>query len=148
MLFAAVAKPTAFIHAFFEVQKRDKSVLNFVVEFGRTLGKSLTDFRRNAEPLMGKKEHADHLRSLLERDIGRLASTILGMSDTDEAELGVTSDVLRQIIDHPEAVEKIPCCAIAAKVMLGYLEQTVAIDTTPSKIESSFGSRLDPCPLY
>lgn len=142
LLFAAVAKPTAFIHAFFKVQKRDKSVLNFVVEFGRTLEKSLIDFRRNAEPFMAKKEHADHLRTLLKRDIGRLAATILGMSDTEEAELGVTSGVLRQITDHAEAIEKIPCCAIASKVMLGYLQQTVAIHTTPSKIEASFGGDL------
>jgi hypothetical protein len=142
LLFAAVAKPTAFIHAFFKLEKRDKSVLNFIVEFGRTLEKSLIDFRRNAEPFMAKKERADYLRTLLKRDIGRVAATILGMSDTDEAEQGVTSDVLQQNADHADAVEKIPCCAIATKVMLGYLEQTVAIHTTPSKIEGSFGGDL------
>jgi hypothetical protein len=142
LLFAAVAKPSAFIHAYFKVEKRDKSVLNFIVEFSRTLERSLIDFRRNAEPFMAKKEHADYLRSLLKRDIGRLAVKILGMSDTGEAEQGVTSDVLRQIADHPEAIEKIPCCAIASRIMLGYLEQTVAIHTTPSKIEDSFGGDL------
>ena len=71
-----------------------------------------------------------------------MAATILGLSDTDEAEQGVTSDVLRQITDHAEAIQKIPCCVIATKVMLGYLEQTVAIHTKPSKIEDSFGGDL------
>jgi hypothetical protein len=142
LLFAAVAKPSAFIHAYFKVEKRDKSVLNFIVEFGRTIEKSLIDFRRNAEPFMAKKEHAEYLRALLKRDIGRLAATILGMTDTDEAEQGVTGDVLRQITDDPAAIERVPCCAIATQVMLGYLEQTVAIHTTPSKIEHSFGGDL------
>jgi hypothetical protein len=142
LLFEAVAKPTSFVHTFFKVEKRDKSVLNFVVEFGRTLERSLIDFRRNAEPFMEKKEHADYLRALLKRDVGRLARKILDLADTDEAEQGVTTDVLRQITDHAEAIEKIPCCAIATKVMLGYLEQTVAIHTTPSKIEDSFGGDL------
>jgi hypothetical protein len=141
-LFAAVAKPSAFIHAYFKVEKRDKSVLNFIVEFGRTLEKSLIDFRRNAEPFMSKKGHADHLRTLIKQDIGRLGTTILGMCDTDEAEQGVTRDMLKQIAEHADAGDKIPCCAIATKIMLGYLEQTVAIHTTPSKIEDSFGGDL------
>jgi hypothetical protein len=141
-LFAAVAKPSAFIHTYFKVQMRDGSLLNFIVEFGRTLEKSLIDFRRNAEPFMAKKEHADYLRTLIKQDIGRLATTILGMCDTDEAEQGVTGDVLKQIAGHVDAADKIPCCAIATKIMLGYLEQTVAIHTTPSRIEDSFGGDL------
>jgi hypothetical protein len=121
---------------------RDGSLLNFIVEFGRTLEKSLIDFRRNAEPIMIKKEHADYLRTLIKRDIGRLTTTILGMCDTDEAEQGVTADVLKQIAGQVDAADKIPCCAIATKIMLGYLEQTVAIHTTPSRIEDSFGGDL------
>lgn len=141
-LFAAVASPSEFLHAYSKVEKRDKSVLNFIVDFGRTLERSLIDFRRNVEPFMTKKEHADHLRSLLRRDIGQLAATIAGMCDTDEAEQGITTDALQHVTDRPEAAEEISCCKIVTEIMLGYLMQTVAIHTTPSEMEKSFGGDL------
>jgi hypothetical protein len=142
LLFGAVAQPTAFVHVFFKVQKREKTLLNFIGKLGEKLGHSLLEFRRQAEPLLASKQHVDYLRSLIRADVGKFSKTILGMVDTDEAEQGVNSGVLQAIIDHPAATSTIPCLQIAIPLLLGYLEQTVAVLGTPSKVERGFGGDL------
>jgi hypothetical protein len=140
-LFNVVAEPSAFVHAYFKVQRRDQSALNFINEFGKNLERSLTEFRRNAEPFMLSNQNIEHLRNLLRRDIGKFSAVLLRMIETEEGEQAVTPAVLQTISNQPDSVATIPACTIASQIMLGYLEQTVAAEK-PSKIERGFGGDL------
>jgi hypothetical protein len=142
LLFGAIAKPTAFVNAYFKVYEGDKSLPQWIRGLGKNLERSLVEFRRNAELLLIGDEQVKYLRSILRADADKIGGAVLRMIDTDEAEQAITVEILESIMKHPDALARIPCCEIASEIVIGYLEQTVAVAGTPAKIERSFGGDL------
>jgi hypothetical protein len=142
LLFGAIAKPTAFVNVYFRVQQRDKSLPAWIRGMGEDFARHLVEFRRNAEPLLQEKQEADYLRSLLKGDISRFGRAVLGIIDTEEAEQGITAEMLETISNHPDAPQQIASCEIASAVLLGYLEQTVAVAGSAARVEGSFAGDL------
>lgn len=142
LLFAAIAKPTAFVNVYFKVYEGDKSLPAWMRSFGDNIERTLVEFRRKAEPLLSTIEQAQQLRSAMRDSARKLGAAVLQLIDTEEAEQGVTPEVLDAILSHPDAVEIIPCCQIAIEILLGYIDQTVAVAGRAAKIERSFGGDL------
>jgi hypothetical protein len=139
LLFGAIAKPTAFVNAYFKVQQGDKSLPQWMSSLGESLQRNLLEFRQKVEEIASEPEHIAHLRSVLREDIHRFGAALLRLIDTEEAEQGVTKPVLDALLAQPDRILQMPSCQIVAEAMLGYIEQTVAISGTPAKVERSFG---------
>ena len=140
-LFGAVAKPTAFVHAYFKVQQADRTMPDWIRGLGANLQRGLMDLREKAEPLI-RIGHVDHVRVALNANAEKIGIAVLRMIDTEEAELGITPSMLEAIATTPEAYKHIPCCEIAAKLILGYIDQTIVASGNLAKIEKSFGGDL------
>ncbi|MFL6726126.1 MAG: hypothetical protein ACJ8FS_06395 [Sphingomicrobium sp.] len=142
-LFGAIARPTAFVHVYFKTYEGDRTAIPLWLRAaGETLQASFVQFRDQVRPLLTEEAHVKYLREVIAGDISRLGLVLLRLIDTDEAENGVTSSVLEAISAHPNAATDIPCCNLMSVILLGYIEQTVAVLGQGAKIERSFGGDL------
>jgi hypothetical protein len=141
-LFGAVAKPTAFVTAYFKIHEGDKSLPLWIRGLGESFERTLSEFRNSAGQTVRDERDARLLQSMLKADRSNLGTVVLRMIDTKEAEQGVTPSVLESIMASPEASSRIPACHVFGEIVLAYLDQTVGRVRAPAKIEKSFAGDL------
>jgi hypothetical protein len=140
-LFAAIQRPTSFVHVYFKQYDGPKDLPEMIRGPGETMSEALQKMKNQLSVLP-----TDLVRAVMPhmiKDWGpKFAQTLLELVDGNEGEYGLDASSLSVVKALPTAAKEIPSCTTMAAVLPSYVEQILGFRGPPAKIERSFGGDL------
>ncbi len=137
--FGAIAKPQNFVETYFERTNNEKSLPDWMKNFGNSFEKIFTQMRDNILELK-KIDDVDHyIDSFVSSQSSRLHNVILDFGRSDFLECGINKNIEEIIKGSSDFLEHVPSCNIFSRIIPGYIRQIAGMEGGAAKVERSFG---------
>lgn len=141
-LFGAIAEPVKFVETYFERVESDRSLPEWMRNFGACFEANFEQMRDRLQPYINLPQAKSILDGLLDSWRPNLAGTAVRIGSSSLPEFGLTEDQLESIASGPASALAIPAGQVIGALLPAYARQVMAAGAGAPGIEHSFGGDL------